>query len=136
MAKLTKEQKQTILDELSHPYSRIQLKCDNDIITLVIEQVGKPLKFKVAVYVNGSFKGVWLNPDKQYPEQKYLYVRTKCFLKAEHKKFYLKNFGKKRLNERIKEETYTLYHTFFPSAKSAISHLCKVCEHIEIITDD
>lgn len=135
MAKLTKEQKSLILSELNYPYGKVKLQCDNDIITLTVEQT-KPLKFEICVYVNGSFKSAWLNTDKQYPEQKYLYVRTKCFLKAEHKKFYLKNFGKKRLNERIKEETYTLYHAFFPSAKMAISHLCKVCENIEIITDD
>lgn len=135
MAKLTKEQKQTILDELSHPYSRIQLKCDNDIISLTVEQT-KPLKFEICVYVNGSFKSAWLNTDEQYHEQKYLYVRTKCFLKAEHKKLYLKNFGKKFLNEKIKEATHTLYYAFFPSAKTAISHLCKVCEHISIIQDE
>lgn len=135
MAKLTKEQKQTILDKLRLPYSRVKLKCDNDIISLTVEQT-KPLKFEICVYVNGSFKSAWLNPDKQYHEQKYLYVRTKCFLKAELKKFYLKTFGKEFLNERIKEATHTLYYAFFPSAKSAISHLCKVCEHIEIITDD
>lgn len=135
MAKLTKEQKSLILSELNYPYGKVKLQCDNDIITLTVEQT-KPLKFEICVYVNGCFKIDWLNPDKQCPEQKYMYVRTKCFLKAEQKKFYLKNFGKKFLNEKIKEATHTLYYAFFPSAKTAISHLCKVCENIEIIVDD
>lgn len=135
MAKLTKEQKSLILSELNYPYGKVKLQCDNDIITLTVEQT-KPLKFEICVYVNGSFKGIWLNPDEQHPEQKYLYVRTKCFLKEDQKKFYLKKIGKKGLDEKIKEATYTLYYAFFPNAKMAISHLCKVCENIEIIVDD
>lgn len=135
MAKLTKEQKFLILSELEHPYAQVKLRCDNDIITLSVEPTLRPLEFKIMTYVNGKFNASWLTHAQQHPEAKYLYTYQKCFLTAKDKKCWQKILGKKELEQKIAQATYTLYSAYFPTAKMAISHLCKVCEQIDMIKD-
>lgn len=135
---LTKEQKEQLIQQLSCPtlsfFSPVKLKCDDDIISLRVQQK-KGLKYHVVIYINGEFKFKWLDFTEPQYEQKYLYSRKKCCLLAKTKRAILFQFGKTELNRQMKENTFTVYSAGFPNAKTAINHLCKVCKNIEIINE-
>lgn len=132
---LTKEQKAKLAEDLSMPWGHAKLRCDGYEITLAVER-SKGMTYRVTTYVNGSWKGIWFSGKEAHPEQKFLRksVRPACppAFKAKMEKI----LGKRAV---AKDPYYngmvTTYCVTWASGKAAISHLCKVCDSVEIIQE-
>ena len=134
MVKLTKTEKQSIVNRLATAYDRVELQCDDDFITLKVEKMAtKSLKYGVMIYVNSLFKGVWLSEGNTHEETKYMYSREKYILSEQKRKAFLKTMGKKWCDEKQVNQKTIIRSCFFPSATSAINHLCKVCQTIKVL---
>lgn len=115
---VTKEEAEKVL--LFH-YGRVQVKCGQDIVTLV-NVAESPMKRVIMVYVNDVIKAEWLDIDSQDREAQYLRVSTR---KTYPKSFYKDAPAKAR--KKLSESTYQIRQAYFSTPKSAIRHLLKVC---------
>jgi len=137
---LTKEQKQELIDKLSFPWGRVKLACDGYQIDLVVER-SKGLSYHVVTYVNGYWKGEWIDGSKTFPEQKFLHkvvrpVMTKAQREKMEKAVGKRYFKKMCTEEPIWTATTTLYDIRWASGKSALNHLCKVCDAIQVVIEE
>lgn len=134
--KLTKEQKAELIAKLSHPYGRVALMCDGYKIALAVERSGQ-LAYRIVTYVNGVWKGVWCSARDSHPEQKFLNRKERLLWTPTERAKMEKIFGKRAI---AKDPAYSkklvTFDVSWASGKSAINHLCKVCESIEIIADE
>lgn len=131
--KLTKEQKQALIEELGSPYGCVSLLCDGYQIHLRVERTSQ-LAYRVITYVNGSWQGKWFSGSEPHPEQKFLNRKERLLAKPSDKARAEKLFGKRAV---AKDPWYSkklvMYDVSWASGKAAINHLCRVCESIEII---
>lgn len=132
--KLSKQQIEVLAKDLAHPFgSGIKLLCDGYTVTLQVERT-KALKYCVMTYVNGYFKGVWCGLSKQdCPEQKFMrkLVRPRCSQK--HKLEMEKIMGKRHVkNDPYYSETQTSFWPNWANGKTALNHLNKVCESVQL----
>lgn len=133
--KLDKAIKDKLIEELSHPYGRVSLMCDGRKITLDVGQY-KPLKYHIAVYVDGIFMGKWLFKGANHPESKYLYVVKKPVFSPTRKSAIIKAFGIRAAKKQFNlDEKIEGLMPCFPNGRMAINHLCKVCDSIEVINE-
>lgn len=133
--KLTQEQKKKLIEQLSIPYGAVALRCDGYEIKLRVEAV-KKLTYRVVTYVNGEWKGVWIDASRPCPEQKFLNKTERPFATPTQKAKAEKLFGKRAV---AKDPFYTKklvsYDISWPSGSRAINHLCNVCDSIEIVDE-
>ena len=132
MVKIDKEIKEKILHELTLGYGQVTLKCDNDEICLKVEPL-KNLKFVVAVWVNNKINGKWLSDDT-CPEYKYMRKSERFIYKASSRQKAKKALGVRRFKAEGYDEKTTVVMPWFNSGSSALTHLCKVCENIEVLS--
>ncbi|MCW3479714.1 hypothetical protein OL229_09085 [Neisseriaceae bacterium JH1-16] len=137
---LTTEQKQELINKLSTPWGSVHLLCDGSRIDLVVEPC-KGLKYRVTTYVNGHWKGEWIDGSKSFPEQKFLNKSTRPLVKKADLEKMEKTAGKRLFKKMCAEDSYwtktiTLYNPSWASGKSAINHLCKVCDSIQVVTEE
>ena len=134
--KLTKEQKQSLIDALAMPWGRVNLLCDGYRVTLCVQQVST-LKFRVVTYVNGVWEGKWMAGKETFPEQKFINRKEIPCAKPSEKAKAEKIFGKRAV---AKDPWYSkkivTYDISWASGKQAINHLCRVCESIEIVAEE
>ncbi|MDV4263339.1 hypothetical protein ACG9XY_12490 [Acinetobacter seifertii] len=133
---LTKEQKDFILQRLDNQFSSVKLKCDEYEVSLYLTRV-QNLKLAIEIFVNGYFKMTWLlNPD-QHPESKYYPNGTQALFKPSAKAKLFKEFGKRRAYKFFPnlDEVITFKRTHFSTARAALTHLIKVSDSIELITE-
>lgn len=134
--KLTKEQKQELIDKLASPWGRVNLLCDGYRITLAVQQVS-PLKYRVVTYINGVWEGKWVDGSRSFPEQKFINRKEVSLVTPSEKAKAEKIFGKRAV---AKDPWYTnklvTYDISWASGKQAINHLCRVCESIEVLPDE
>jgi hypothetical protein len=134
--KLTKEQKAELIEKLGHPYGRVELMCDGYRITLRVERSSQ-LAYRVVTYVNGEWKGVWFSGTENHPEQKFLNRRERPLAKPSQKAKMEKIMGKRAV---AKDPWYSkklvMFDVSWASGKTAINHLVKVCDSIEILHDE
>ena len=131
MATINKEIKEEVLQQLNYRYGQVTLKCGNDEICLKIEPI-KALKLVVAVWVNGQIKGQWLGDDT-CPEYKYMRKSERFIYKASFRQKAKKELGVRRYKSMGYDDKTTVVYPWFNSGKSAIDHLCKVCDSIEVL---
>ena len=133
--KLTKEQKQALIDQLSLTFGTVKLRCDGYEIVLQVQQV-KPLQYRVITFVNGFWEGKWMSGRESYPEQKFLNKKETHCAKPSDKARAEKIFGKRAV---AKDPWYTkkivTYDVTWASGRQAINHLCRVCDSIEVIKE-
>lgn len=130
--KLTKEQKDRLIEDLDHPWGNAELICDGYRITLQVERI-KPLVFRVVTYINGQWRGEWSLGNKEIPEQKFLNKKTHRACTPSFKAKMEKIFGKRAVaKDPYYNKTFVTYDISWPSGKAAINHLCRVCESVEI----
>lgn len=133
--KLTKEQQIELAQKLTSPWGSVKLICDGFEIALQVQRF-KGMSYRVMTYVNGEFKGIWVSSTQEHSEQKFLRKPARPVYSAAHKAKMEKIFGKRAV---AKDEFYQKkYVTFMPdwaSGKSAISHLCKVSESIQVVLE-
>lgn len=130
--KLTKEQKDRLIEDLDHPWGNAELICDGYRITLQVERI-KPLVFRVVTYINGQWRGEWSLGNKEFPEQKFLNKKTHRASTPSFKAKMEKIMGKRAVaKDPYYNKTFFTYDISWPSGKAAINHLCRVCESVEI----
>jgi len=84
---------------LSGPFGRASFTVDGYALTLEVKQV-KPLKFAVMVYVNGWFKGEWLQKDCEERRRFYCPKTGRVFSAA----------SKARLTKGLSKRAIAQYH--------------------------
>ncbi len=131
MAKIDKEIKEKILQQLTLGYGQVTLKCDDDEICLKVERL-KGLKFVIGIWVNGQIKGKWLG-DSTCPEHKYMRKSERFIYKASFRQKAKKALGVRRFKAEGYDEKTTVVMPWFNSGSSALTHLCKVCDSIEVL---
>ncbi|MTD32540.1 hypothetical protein [Paludibacterium denitrificans] len=138
--KLTKEQKQELIEKLSHPLGQVRLLCDGYKVDLVVERTSA-LGFKIVTYVNGYWKGEWMSADKPHPEQKFMNKKFKPYVSKAKLAKLEKEVGKRVFKKHIADDPFytggiTLYDVTWASGRTAINHLCKVCDSIQIAPEE
>jgi hypothetical protein len=131
--KLTKEQRESLADQLGYPYGSVDLMCDGYRVSLRVERF-KDLSYRVITYVNGVWKGVWISGTNSHPEQKFLRKSVRPIVSPAKREKLEKELGKRYVKKDLYwSRSITLYCIDWGSGRAAISHLCKVCESIEIL---
>ncbi|MBC7857991.1 MAG: hypothetical protein H7Z39_04265 [Burkholderiaceae bacterium] len=132
-SKLTKEQKDALAAELAMPWGRVALRCDGYEVSLVVER-DKGLTYRVMTYVNGFFKGAWTKPKSEAPESKFLRKSVRPNCSPAKRKQMEKALGKRYVQkDPYFSGSWTIYLPDWSSGKAALSHLCRVCESVEVI---
>ncbi|MHA3079529.1 hypothetical protein [Acinetobacter sp. ANC 5502] len=132
---LSKEQKAFILEKLNHQYSSVKVKCNGYEISLCLERVAKT-KLAINVYVDGFFKSVWLFKPDEHIESKFYPTLYKSYYSAKQKAELTKIWGKREVKKRCDLDVkYEYKLPFFNSARSALNHLIKVSDSIDLITE-
>ena len=133
---LTKEQKAYLAAILGHPWGMVALICDGYRVDLQVQRA-KGMTFRVMTYVNGQFLGKWVNDKEVFPEQKFLRKHVRNLASPAQKAKAEKIFGKRVVaKDPWFNKTLTTYMPDWASGKAAISHLCKVCESLEVATSE
>ncbi|MFA2969804.1 hypothetical protein KWE21_04190 [Acinetobacter pittii] len=133
---LTNEQREFILKSLDNQFSSVKLKCDEFEVSLHLARV-QNLKLAIEIFIDGYFKMMWLlNPD-QHPESKYYPNGTQALFKPAAKAKLIKEMGKRRAYKFFPnlDEVITFKRTHFSTARAALTHLIKVSDSIELITE-
>lgn len=132
---ITKEQKAFILNQLEKQFNYVELNCDGFKIWLSL----KPYKMRLVIdiYINGVFKGEWLGFKKIHPETKYLPIKKKPYFTPKRKAEIIKTLGKREAKKMFPklDEVHESRTCFFNSPKAALSHLIKVSDSIELLTE-
>lgn len=123
MSKLSKEQIKTLSAE-TYLYSGLQLRCDSHEIKL--SEYRNKNSIRVAMYVDGWVKGIWLKEDADHPESKFY-----PFMKIRVKENVLKPKCKKMKIVTLKNREID-----FANIGQALRHLNKVCDSVEVIEGD
>jgi len=134
--KLTKKQKTELAQKLTSPWGSVKLICDGFKIDLQVQSLKGGLSYRVMTYVNGQFKGLWVSSTQEHPEQKFLRKSARPIYSAAEKARMEKIFGKRAVakDERYQKKFVT-YMPDWASGKAVISHLCKVCESIQVVLE-
>ncbi|WP_062785971.1 hypothetical protein [Aquitalea pelogenes] len=131
--KLTAEQKEKLIEDLSFPWGKADLMCDGRRITLEVRRVAKGISYRVCTFVDGVFEYKWAQGSSEYPEQKFLRKSVRPLVSPVKRKEFEKKFGKRAVQkDKYINGSVTLYLPDWSSGKAAINHLCKVCDSVEI----
>ena len=132
---LTKEQKTFILKQLESPLNHIELDCDGFKIWLSLKRY--KMRLVIDIYINGVFKGEWLGFTETHPETKYLPIKRRPYYTPKRKAEIIKALGKREAKKMFPklDEVHEGRTSFFTSPKAALSHLIKVSDSIELLTE-
>ncbi|VVE67849.1 hypothetical protein PAN31117_02789 [Pandoraea anapnoica] len=131
---LSKEQRAELEEELTMPYGRVDLMCDGFKVTLSV-QLWKRLVYRVFTYVNGEYSYRWAWNESPLPEQKFLRKSVRKVCSAKTRRAAEKACGKRYVKkDPFYSGTVTYFMPDWPNGRSAINHLCKVCESVEVVT--
>lgn len=131
--KLSKEQRDKVINDLSYPWGRADLMCDGYRVTLSVERA-KGMPYRVMTYVNGRFEGAWMFPKEECQEAKFMRKVVRLVCSPKHKREMEKIMGKRRVaKDPYYSKTLTHYMPDWASGKAALSHLCKVCDSVQVI---
>ena len=131
--KLSKEQKETLSQELSLPWGSVDLICDGRRISLQVHRF-KQMNYRVMTYVDGTFKHAWVcGTGEPAAEAKFLRKSVRPNVSAAKRREYEKEYGKRfvKRSEFI-NGSVTFYMPDWSSGKAAINHLCRVCNSVEL----
>lgn len=134
----SKQQWQVIEKQLSFPYSKVELKCDGYQVSAVVEK-SKGLKYCVVVYVDGVYKGEWMDGKHEQP-LKFHCKKRRYFLRGKQRQDCLRELNKrgtpaasKEMYRKWLDKYHEYWMPFWPSAKSFCRHIQKTCTQIELI---
>ncbi|MBA5605856.1 hypothetical protein H3H36_10840 [Duganella sp. FT3S] len=134
--KLSKEQKQELTDKLSMPWGSVELLCDGRRVSLQVRRF-KQMTYRVMTYVDGVFKGAWCMAEPAVPEHKFMRKLVRPNLSPAKRKEAEKRLGKRYVaKDPYFSGSVTVYLPDWSSGKTAINHLCKVCESVEVAPTD
>ncbi|WP_199052394.1 hypothetical protein [Aquitalea sp. ASV15] len=131
--KLTAEQKEKLISDLSFPWGKADLMCDGRRITLEVRRSSKGMTYRVCTFVDGVFEYKWAQGATPVPEQKFLRKSVRPNVSPVKRKELEKKFGKRWVQkDKFINGAVTLYLPDWSSGKAAINHLCKVCDSVEL----
>ena len=133
---LTKAQWASIKDTLSVPWGVVKLDVDGYKVSLYVKRV-KPLKYEIFPYVNGEFKGVWLNGDCE-ESKRFMRPMHVSLFKPSEKKAVLKHVSKKVAKEFYGDldKKFTVYQWGWANFDSMRRHLIANNTVIELAQDE
>lgn len=131
--KMDKEQKAKLIGELSLPWGQVELMCDGFRVSLQVRQE-KPLKYVVAIWVNGKMNTAWCDLKSEHPEKKFLRLIEKSFYSAAKKAELIKAVGKRCAEKDFNVNgKFGYYVPVFITPSSAINQILKVSERVEVL---
>lgn len=128
---MTKEEWKEVEERLKRLMDIVELQCDGYKVSLVLKRESQ-FKNSIMVYVNGVFKGEWMEKDCE-ESRRFLRKVTKSLMSQKQRKEY-KKFPK-RLQKQLKwdERKYSYYVPTWTSFNSLKRHLIKENSSIELI---
>lgn len=135
--KLSKAEKDQVAEELNMPWGKATLRCDGYLVTLAVRRFGNGIKYRVMTYVNGVFKAAWCSETDAAPEAKFLRKSVRPNVSPAKRKQAEKFMGKRAVaKDPFWSGKMTLYLPDWSSGKAAVSHLCKACDSVELLTNE
>lgn len=117
---------------LSIPYGSVKMKIDGYNVTLSCIPE-KPLKYVIAVFIDGTFKIKWAIEDCEI-RRRFCFKRKTSLLTTKQKKALKRE--KKAVREEVeKQTTYYSYYPYFNSFRSLKSQLINNNESIEFLEE-
>lgn len=136
MAEITKAQMEQIEAELTSLIGKVVLRCDGYTIEAYVRQ--EKMRLVVMVYVNGWFKGDWIDGD--HAEARFLNEKKRFIFSKASRERMLKAASNKRLPadlrrayERDAAKATTLRSPLFPNGKAFLRHMLKVSDSVEVV---
>lgn len=130
--KLSKEQKEELGSKLSTPWGSVDLLCDGRRVSLQVRRF-KQMTYRVMTYVDGVFKHAWCMASPEVPEHKFMRKLVRPNLSPAKRKAAEKRLGKRYIaKDPYFSGSITVYMPDWSSGKTAINHLCKVCDSVEV----
>lgn len=127
---MTPEDWKEVENALASPFSYVKLNVDGYAVTIG-HALEKPLKYCLAVYIDGEFKMEWALNDCDI-HRRFCRRRTKSLLTAKDKKALKRE--KKAFREKVeKKMTCEWYSPYWNTVRSLKSHLTKNNKSIELI---
>lgn len=129
---MTKEEWSQVEEALKSFYSIVEMKVDEYKVSLRLERLDT-YSNRIAIYVNGEFKGKWLIEDCE-ERRRFLRKREKSLITAKQKKD-LNKLPKKFIKEHEEwfNRSYVYYEHYWSSFNSLKKHLLKENESIELV---
>ena len=128
---LSKQQREAIEKELSHPYGHVNLRIDGHAIALRVERY-KALRYVVVVYVDGYLKGEYFKSDSAVGA-KFWRPETKSALGRKAIAEHQKAWGKRAARQLQARVTSTVHMPDFRSARGFLAHAQRTCDGIEVV---
>lgn len=132
---MTKDEWLQVQDKLSHPWGSVKLMVDGYALTLQVQQI-KPLKYVVTVFVNGVYKGEWMNGEADEAKRFCRPVKKSVWSPAK-KKAVLKGLSKAEAKRAVEyldlNKTWTHWDVWWPSFGPLKRHLILNNKSIEIV---
>jgi hypothetical protein len=133
----TEEQWNEMEQQLRSPFGRVELKVDGFDISLQVKT--DRMKLVIAIYVNGWFKGEWLNGDCE-EGRRFMAERSTSAYSEKSRKLWIKldRLTKKQVAKQKCESSgyykkIISYYPWFTSFRSLKSKLIKNNENIEVV---
>lgn len=130
---MTKEEWAAVEKAMSGYRGRATLKVDGREVKFQWLAVGKN-RLAIATFIEGQFKGEWLDPEKATPEQRYMRPVSKFKWTAKSRRE-LKKLSKRRL-EALGYDPDEKWHGFrpvWPNATAIRRHYQKTFASLELI---
>jgi len=134
---LSKPQWEVIEKSLAYPFGAVNLRCDGYEIAAHVQQ--SKMKLFVMVYVDGEFKGAWLD-GKDDRCIKFCQKKIKHILNSSEKKKALEASRMRSLSKEDRamfkeaaEKNFEYWVPYWTSPKAFCRHIRKTCKSIEII---
>ncbi|MDP1681056.1 MAG: hypothetical protein Q8L39_04700 [Burkholderiales bacterium] len=135
---ISKEQWVEIEYQLSSIPGRVELRCDGHAVVAEIAGVGT-LKQGIAVYIDGSIKGIWLKGEDEIARK--FHRESKRFARSmKTRELYKKTAANRRLPKDVREEyarraaqTYSIWYPWWTNVKAFRRHISKTCKEIDIV---
>ncbi len=133
MSSLTKDAISQLEAALSYAGGSAQLMIDGYKLSLQVVNAGG-LKYEIAWYANGHFKGIWLTQDCE-ERKRFARPITKQLFSAKDKAALTRGLTGKFKKEYLKrwDKTITLYVWSWPSFKPLMRHLIANNQSIELL---
>lgn len=127
---MTPEDWKEVENALASPFNYVKLNVDGYAVTIG-HALEKPLKYCLAVYIDGKFEMEWALNDCDI-RRRFYRRRTKSLLTAKDKKALKRE--KKAFREKVeKKMTCEWYSPYWNTVRSLKSHLTKNNKSIELI---
>ncbi|PID65850.1 MAG: hypothetical protein CR975_05610 [Gammaproteobacteria bacterium] len=124
---LSKQEKDEIKSRLDRIHNTVHLQCDGYLVSARLGRISKT-KLAIIVYVDGRFKGKWLNTTNSPEEGKRFFPL--------HKKRAITRKDAKLLKMKDDECFYYYRQPCFSTPNVFVNHICKHNDDIRLIDYD